>query len=128
MASLSGNNSFQSPSAEPELTVGQRLRDLRTERSWSQRELARQAGLRLPQTPTVFEGLMWALVGQQVNLAFAYRLRRALVEPRRRPDRGEARRGWRKRAWPNLLGADRVCLRRDRDCGAPPLFFFSRRG
>jgi AraC family transcriptional regulator of adaptative response / DNA-3-methyladenine glycosylase II len=42
--------------------------------------LRRQAGLRLPQTPTVFEGLMWAMVGQQVNLAFAYRLRRALAE------------------------------------------------
>jgi 3-methyladenine DNA glycosylase/8-oxoguanine DNA glycosylase/AraC-like DNA-binding protein len=40
----------------------------------------RQAGLRLPQTPTVFEGLMWAMVGQQVNLAFAYRLRRVLAE------------------------------------------------
>ncbi len=39
----------------------------------------RQRGLRLPQTPTVFEGLVWAIVGQQVNLAFAYRLRRQLV-------------------------------------------------
>ncbi|HEV7238779.1 MAG TPA: hypothetical protein VGQ36_06025 [Thermoanaerobaculia bacterium] len=37
-------------------------------------------GARLPQTPTVWEGLMWAIVGQQVNLAFAYRLRRVLVE------------------------------------------------
>jgi len=42
--------------------------------------LSRQRGLRLPQTPTVFEGLVWAMVGQQVNLAFAYRLRRVLAE------------------------------------------------
>jgi len=42
--------------------------------------LRRQRGLRLPQTPTVFEGLVWAMVGQQVNLAFAYRLRRVLAE------------------------------------------------
>ena len=36
--------------------------------------------MRIPQTPTVFEGLVWAIVGQQVNLAFAYRLRRTLIE------------------------------------------------
>jgi AraC family transcriptional regulator, regulatory protein of adaptative response / DNA-3-methyladenine glycosylase II len=42
--------------------------------------LRRNRGLRIPQTPTVFEGLVWALVGQQVNLAFAYRLRRTLIE------------------------------------------------
>lgn len=40
----------------------------------------RRRGLRIPQTPTVFEGLVWAIVGQQVNLAFAYRLRRRLIE------------------------------------------------
>ena len=37
-------------------------------------------GARLPRTATVWESLMWAIVGQQVNLAFAYRLRRVLVE------------------------------------------------
>lgn len=37
-------------------------------------------GARLPQTASVWESLMWAIVGQQVNLAFAYRLRRVLVE------------------------------------------------
>jgi len=37
-------------------------------------------GARLPQTATVWESLMWAIVGQQVNLPFAYRLRRVLVE------------------------------------------------
>ncbi|MDB4948188.1 MAG: AraC family transcriptional regulator [Gemmatimonadetes bacterium] len=45
-------------------------------------ELARltegRAGLRVPQTATVFEGLVWSIVGQQVNLAFAYELRRTL--------------------------------------------------
>lgn len=37
-------------------------------------------GAHLPQTATVWESLMWAIVGQQVNLSFAYRLRRTLVE------------------------------------------------
>jgi AraC family transcriptional regulator of adaptative response / DNA-3-methyladenine glycosylase II len=42
--------------------------------------LRRRPGLRVPLTPTVFEGLTWAIVGQQVNLAFAYKLRRIAVE------------------------------------------------
>jgi 3-methyladenine DNA glycosylase/8-oxoguanine DNA glycosylase len=37
-------------------------------------------GARLPRTASVWESVMWAIVGQQVNLAFAYRLRRVLVE------------------------------------------------
>ncbi len=37
-------------------------------------------GLRIPLMPDIFEGLTWAIVGQQVNLAFAYRLRRVLAE------------------------------------------------
>ena len=54
-------------------------RRARRHRGWTAL-LRRQRGLRLPQTPTVFEGLVWAIVGQQVNLAFAYRLRRVLAE------------------------------------------------
>jgi 3-methyladenine DNA glycosylase/8-oxoguanine DNA glycosylase len=34
----------------------------------------------VPLAPTVFEGLTWAIVGQQVNLAFAYKLRRTAIE------------------------------------------------
>jgi AraC family transcriptional regulator of adaptative response / DNA-3-methyladenine glycosylase II len=41
---------------------------------------SRRAGLRLSQTPTVFDGLLWAVIGQQVNLAFASTLRRRLIE------------------------------------------------
>ena len=48
-------------------------------------------GARLPQTATVWESLMWAIVGQQVNLAFAYRLRRVLVELCGRKVRGGLR-------------------------------------
>lgn len=48
-------------------------------------------GARLPQTATVWESLMWAIVGQQVNLAFAYRLRRVLVELCGRPARNGLR-------------------------------------
>ncbi len=44
------------------------------------RLVAARAGLRIPQTPSVFEGLVWAIAGQQVNLAFARTLRRRLIE------------------------------------------------
>ncbi len=37
-------------------------------------------GMRIPLTADSFEGITWAIVGQQVNLAFAYKLRRALAE------------------------------------------------
>lgn len=36
-------------------------------------------GLRIPQTADLFEGITWAIVGQQINLAFAYKLRRVLI-------------------------------------------------
>jgi len=48
-------------------------------RPWRHLVAARQ-GLRIPQTPTVFEGFAWAIVGQQVNLPFARTLRRRLIE------------------------------------------------
>ena len=44
------------------------------------RLISRREGLRIPQTATVFEGLVWAILGQQVNLAFAMSLRRQLIE------------------------------------------------
>lgn len=37
-------------------------------------------GVRIALTPTVFDGLIWAIVGQQVNLTFARTLRRRLAE------------------------------------------------
>jgi AraC family transcriptional regulator of adaptative response / DNA-3-methyladenine glycosylase II len=39
-----------------------------------------QRGLRVPLLADPFDGLIWAIVGQQINLPFAYRLRRALIE------------------------------------------------
>jgi AraC family transcriptional regulator of adaptative response / DNA-3-methyladenine glycosylase II len=36
-------------------------------------------GLRIPQTADAWEGITWAVVGQQVNLPFAYALRRDLA-------------------------------------------------
>lgn len=42
--------------------------------------LGRRRGLRIPQTATVFEAIAWSIVGQQVNLAFAFKLRRAMIE------------------------------------------------
>jgi AraC family transcriptional regulator of adaptative response / DNA-3-methyladenine glycosylase II len=41
--------------------------------------IAGRRGLRIPQTADAFEGIAWAIVGQQVNLGFAYALRRDMV-------------------------------------------------
>ena len=40
----------------------------------------RLRGLRALVMPSPFEALVWAIIGQQINVAFAYRLKRALVE------------------------------------------------
>ncbi|GAB2853130.1 DNA glycosylase [Pseudoduganella ginsengisoli] len=40
----------------------------------------RQPGLRIVQSATVFEALTWAVIGQQINLAFAIALRRTLIQ------------------------------------------------
>ncbi len=40
----------------------------------------RHTGLRIPQTPDVFEGMVWSIVGQQLNVGFASLLRRRLIE------------------------------------------------
>lgn len=53
--------------------------------------IAGREGLRIPQTATVFEAMVWAIAGQQVNLAFAYRLRRTLIELAGRPVDGGLR-------------------------------------
>jgi AraC family transcriptional regulator of adaptative response / DNA-3-methyladenine glycosylase II len=42
--------------------------------------VAPRLGLRIPLTADVWESLVWAILGQQVNLAFAYALRRRLTE------------------------------------------------
>lgn len=39
-------------------------------------------GLRLLGIPDLFEALSWSIVGQQINLTFAYRLKKRLVEAR----------------------------------------------
>jgi len=39
----------------------------------------RLRGVRIPQLPTLWEALCWAVVGQQINLAFAYKLRNRLI-------------------------------------------------
>jgi len=42
------------------------------------RLVAGRAELRISQTTSVFEGILWAIIGQQINLPFAYRLRSRL--------------------------------------------------
>jgi DNA-3-methyladenine glycosylase II len=42
--------------------------------------VARVRGLRALVMPTPFESLTWAIIGQQINVAFAYKLKRVLVE------------------------------------------------
>ncbi len=44
------------------------------------RLIAGRRGLRIPQTASVFEGLVWTIVGQQVNLAFAFAIRNRLID------------------------------------------------
>jgi DNA-3-methyladenine glycosylase II len=39
----------------------------------------RERGLRIIQSATVFEALSWAIIGQQINLAFAIALRRSFI-------------------------------------------------
>ena len=41
--------------------------------------IAGSRGLRIPQTADVFEGLTWAIIGQQINMSFAFQLRRGLI-------------------------------------------------
>jgi DNA-3-methyladenine glycosylase II len=41
--------------------------------------VARQPGLRVIQSATVFEALTWAIIGQQINLSFAIALRRTFI-------------------------------------------------
>ncbi|TDE11302.1 DNA-3-methyladenine glycosylase family protein [Dyadobacter psychrotolerans] len=38
------------------------------------------AGLRLIGIPDLFEALVWSIIGQQINLTFAYKIKRRLVE------------------------------------------------
>lgn len=42
--------------------------------------IAGQQGLRVPQVADPFDALTWAIVGQQITLAFAFTLRRRLIE------------------------------------------------
>jgi AraC family transcriptional regulator, regulatory protein of adaptative response / DNA-3-methyladenine glycosylase II len=44
------------------------------------RLIAGRPELRISQTPSVFDGLLWSIIGQQINFPFACLLRRRLVE------------------------------------------------
>ncbi|HUR60658.1 MAG TPA: Ada metal-binding domain-containing protein [Opitutaceae bacterium] len=44
------------------------------------RLVANRPELRISQTPSVFDGLLWSIIGQQINFAFACQLKRRLVE------------------------------------------------
>ena len=44
------------------------------------RLVAGREGLRISLTPSVFAGLLWAILGQQINFPFACRLKRRLFE------------------------------------------------
>jgi DNA-3-methyladenine glycosylase II len=47
--------------------------------------VARQPGLRIVQSATIFEALTWAIIGQQINLPFAISLRRTFIAQAGRP-------------------------------------------
>jgi AraC family transcriptional regulator of adaptative response / DNA-3-methyladenine glycosylase II len=44
------------------------------------RLVAGRPELRISQTPSIFDGLLWSIIGQQINFPFACQLRRRLVE------------------------------------------------
>jgi AraC family transcriptional regulator of adaptative response / DNA-3-methyladenine glycosylase II len=44
------------------------------------RLVAHAPGLRISLTPSTFDGLLWAIIGQQINFSFACRLKRRLLE------------------------------------------------
>lgn len=52
----------------------------RARRAGFARLVSRRPGLRIPQTADAFEGLLWVVVGQQVNVAFASLCRSRLIE------------------------------------------------
>lgn len=65
------------------LGLGQPVRDFETAHAGHPQLgplLARQAGLRVPQAPTPFEALSWAISGQQISLPVAISLRRKLIQ------------------------------------------------
>lgn len=41
--------------------------------------IAKRRGLRVPSIPTGFDGLCWAIIGQQINIKFASALRREII-------------------------------------------------
>jgi AraC family transcriptional regulator of adaptative response / DNA-3-methyladenine glycosylase II len=45
----------------------------------STRHLLRRKGMRVPSIPTGFDGLCWAIIGQQINVKFAAALRREII-------------------------------------------------
>ncbi len=53
------------------------------------RLVAERQELRITQTPSVFDGLLWAIIGQQINLSFARVLMRRLIEHVSGPLAGE---------------------------------------
>lgn len=44
------------------------------------RLVAGRPELRVAQTPSIFDGLLWSIIGQQINFPFACRLKRRLIE------------------------------------------------
>ena len=44
------------------------------------RLVAGREGMRISQTASVFDGVLWAIIGQQINFAFACQLKRRLIE------------------------------------------------
>ena len=42
--------------------------------------IADRKGARVPQSASLFDGLIWAVIGQQINLRFAYKLRQRLFQ------------------------------------------------
>jgi hypothetical protein len=73
--------------------------------------LARLHGARSPLMPSPFECLVWAILGQQITVAFAYKMKRALVEMYGESVEYEGRRYWLFPEAARLAEADPADLR-----------------
>lgn len=73
--------------------------------------ISRRPGLLIPQLATPFEALTWAITGQQISFAVAYRIRRALIELAARTTPGGML------AFPDAAAVAAVGLEGLRSCG-----------
>ena len=71
MDTINRNNTDQQAAQADRLQIGQRIVEIRNRRGWSQRELARRAGLLPPRLSKLERGLKPMMAGELVRLSRA---------------------------------------------------------